>query len=437
MAQRGALLPPLLANSLLPSAAGAAPLVVLSDSLLQPGFLLLREIISTTLDRTDPLLLISLEQTPSRLIPSAHRSSPLISHVDGISAPPFASTSSTPLPAGLVDIHAEHGMQQLEKAVLEAIKQKKSEGKKLLVVLDSVDALAEKGVHAVFSLVKKVLKALEGGPSGSRLVVLHHTHFPSPPSSSLSPSEPLLLPTLLSPNLSPSTLHLTLHPSALLETLSSNYGLSIPLHPTQSNPLDLRLTFFLESFTSRSWGDPFTRPKSSTEEDERVPLDLGGRESGDGGGCVVEWSVRGVSNVPTLPAGAVVGRKPEQTKRILSRGLEGLRRTASGVEPASLEQVLDKRKMSSVTLPLPTPSGTPTTSTAPITAPSRPSVDPNPTSLLPFNLSLTTSQAAARETVPLPFVPTGGVVVPGGGIDYSPDGGDDMDDDDPDEDLEV
>lgn len=117
--------------------------------------------------RTDPLLLISLEQTPSRLISCAHRSSPLVSHVDCISAPPFASTSSTPLPAGLVDLHAEHGVQQLEKLVLEVIKQKKSEGKKLLVVLDSVDALAEKGVHAVFSLVKKVLKGLDGSPSGA------------------------------------------------------------------------------------------------------------------------------------------------------------------------------------------------------------------------------------------------------------------------------
>lgn len=50
------------------------------------------------------------------------------------------------------------------------IKQKKSEGKNLLVVVDSVDALAEKGVHAVFSLVKKVLKGLGGGPAGASTV---------------------------------------------------------------------------------------------------------------------------------------------------------------------------------------------------------------------------------------------------------------------------
>lgn len=66
-------------------------------------------------------------------------------------------------------------MRQLEKSVLEAIKQKRTEGKKLLVVLDSVDALAEKGVHAVFSLAKKVLKALEGGPAGALLLYYYAT----------------------------------------------------------------------------------------------------------------------------------------------------------------------------------------------------------------------------------------------------------------------
>lgn len=115
------------------------------------------------------MLLISLEQSPSRLIPNTLRSSPLITHVDAVSTPPFglASTSSTPLPAGQVDLHAEDGVQQLEKRVFEAVKARKAEGKRLLVVLDSVDALAEKGVHVAFALLKKVLKGLEGGQSGA------------------------------------------------------------------------------------------------------------------------------------------------------------------------------------------------------------------------------------------------------------------------------
>ena len=51
MAQRGALLPLLLSNSLNPSSTSAAPFIVLSDSLLQPGLLLLRQIVSSALDR--------------------------------------------------------------------------------------------------------------------------------------------------------------------------------------------------------------------------------------------------------------------------------------------------------------------------------------------------------------------------------------------------
>lgn len=55
--------------------------------------------------------------------------------------------------------------------------------------------------------------------------------------------------------------------------------------------------------------------------------------------------------------------------------------------------------------------------------------------LLPFNLSLTDAQKAAREEVVLPYLPKEDGQ--GGGIEYAPDAGDDMDDDDPDEDLEL
>lgn len=50
---------------------------------------------------------------------------------------------------------------------------------------------------------------------------------------------------------------------------------------------------------------------------------------------------------------------------------------------------------------------------------------------LPFNLSLTESQKLAREDVVLPYLPKEA------GVEYVPDAGDDLDDDDPDEDLEI
>ena len=71
-----------------------------------------------------------------------------------------------------------------------------------------------------------------------------------------------------------------------------------------------------------------------------------------------------------------------------------------------------------------------------------------PTPQSSFNLDLTPSQRSSRSTVPIPYAhegeasplpsdgedaPTGR---PGGGIFYEPDEGDDMDEDDPDEDLE-
>jgi len=61
-------------------------------------------------------------------------------------------------------------------------------------------------------------------------------------------------------------------------------------------------------------------------------------------------------------------------------------------------------------------------------------VSADPTSNLSFNLSLTDAQQQARSAVPLPYAHSGEGA---GGILYEPDSGDDVDDDDPDEDLEI
>lgn len=77
-------------------------------------------------------------------------------------------------------------------------------------------------------------------------------------------------------------------------------------------------------------------------------------------------------------------------------------------------------------------------SSAPGDASTKPSTSTTTTStkpsepLLPFNLSLTDAQAAAREDVVLPYLPKAG-----GGVEYVPDETDEFDDDDPDEDLEI
>ncbi|KZO95601.1 hypothetical protein CALVIDRAFT_599037 [Calocera viscosa TUFC12733] len=60
----------------------------------------------------------------------------------------------------------------------------------------------------------------------------------------------------------------------------------------------------------------------------------------------------------------------------------------------------------------------------------------DPTADLPFNLALTPAQSAARASVPLPYAHAG-KPPPQGEIIYEPDSGDDVDDDDPDEDLDI
>ena len=157
---------------------------------------------------------------------------------------------------------------------------------------------------------------------------------------------PALLSTLLSPHTSPSTIHLKLHPSPLLELLSSEYGLSIPL--LASLPLDIRLYSFLASFTARAWGNPFFRPSTSQTLDERIAVNM--LAAKEGSGCVLEWSCRGVNTGVPLKRG--------EMKKIVGRGLEGLRRTRTGVQVVGLKDVLSAVKMRSavsvVTLPLET-----------------------------------------------------------------------------------
>lgn len=259
--------------------------------------------------------------------------------------------------------------------------------------------------------------------SGSRLVTLQHNLYPQLPSASTSSISASLSSTLLSSSLSPSTVHLILHPPPLLELLSREYGLSIPLDSFA--PLDIRLYSFLASFASRSWGDPFIRPESSKEDDERVPLDMGGKL---GCGFVVEWSCRGL---------AVPGEAPKrgEVKKLVLRGVEAARRTLAGLESGALKDVLQPEKMSrhvgfffssSSSLGLTDKGGYQIFTEHNIPAVHKP-LEP----LLPFNLSLTDSQRAAREEVILPYLPREAEIA------YAPDEGDDMDDDDPDEDLEL
>ncbi|KAI8137104.1 Elongator complex protein 5 [Fennellomyces sp. T-0311] len=62
---------------------------------------------------------------------------------------------------------------------------------------------------------------------------------------------------------------------------------------------------------------------------------------------------------------------------------------------------------------------------------------PDPTANLSFNLSLTDNQRRAKDNVELPYMKVQQQQSGGGNIYYEPDAGDDFDDEDPDDDLDI
>ncbi|KAK4048607.1 hypothetical protein OIO90_005777 [Microbotryomycetes sp. JL221] len=395
-----ALLPRLLCNSLAGSTASSSAalqhpnLIIITDSILQPGLLLLRQFVSSAAEQQDAIVVLSLEQTKTRLVPN-NVDAGLLRFVDRMTAQSTAASTSA------TDIQQSERLA-LEHSVIDSVNAAVSQtlrqgGRKVLVVLDSANAIAEAGVDALHSIVRKTLKAI----------------------------------------------------AVVKELLARDYGVTIPVD-NKVGELDVKLTSFLRSFSSRSWGDPFVAPTRHGDQDERVPLDLGGREDESSGKCVVEWSTRGIASISVNVRNSDSQHNP--TRRVVNRGLEGLRRTKQGVRAASLAEVLDERRMRLVDFAKLVSDGSAataatfaqTSSSAP-TAGAGARAQPGYSSkveakdgVLPFNLSLTDAQHLAREDVALPFKPReDGGMYRGGAISYQAEPEDDIDDEDPDEDLEI
>ncbi|GAA5835739.1 hypothetical protein JCM11251_007414 [Rhodosporidiobolus azoricus] len=531
------------------------PLIVISDTLLQPSLLLTREFIHSALSSPFPssashaarankakqhVVLICAEQPPHKLLPppgsyDASRVTVLDCSLPCSTYAPVASTSTSPTYGSYstLDLGLPGAAQDLERQAADAIERvalgKSASGGEggVLVVIDSANALADElegGVGAVHRVVRGVLKALKG-LKASRLLLVHHDDFPPPPpgpssttttSSSNALLHPSLLRLLLSPTLSPSTLHLTLRPSAHLELLSRDYGLSVPLPSFSSSPdedeeeePDLRLGQFLASLAQRAVGDPFVRPEKAGEEDERVALDVlgagaaallargggggGGRErptsfgtGGGAGGCVVECMGRnGIKSTAYLAREKERDRAARgEVKKVVQWGFSGVRpfvreeegvgAAEVGVRECKLTDVLERGKMGArgrvgagqlSPVPTPPPSAHSTAPSAPSTAIPTSSAAPSAPPL-PFSLTLTPSQLAARSLVSNPFhgadkpiygeegyrapslpgqsaAGSIGVGAAGGGegrgasVEYVADEYDDLDEEDPDEDLEI
>ncbi|BGP54569.1 hypothetical protein JCM8202v2_002156 [Rhodotorula sphaerocarpa] len=552
-----------------PSHADHAALVVVSDSQLEPALLVLRQFVhSALLPAATPaatatarprasraphgseqnVLLVCFEQAPERLLPPAGTFEPnRVEVVDASLAGPYLAppgqapraTSHSRVRTQQVDLSGSNGTRHLNDAVANAVGRLANAGtdggapRPVTIVIDSVNVLAEE-VRGGNGEALRAVKRIYEGLRGCRKV--HHDDYPPAPApapvastSAHSLSTPALLPYLLGPSLSPSTLHLTLRPSAYLELLSREYGFSPDPDEVAADP---RTGTFLESLARRRVGDAWRRPERAEEEDERVEMGavargaaalaaLGAGAAAQGGdrgetrgrggqnlrgGCVVEWSCRGLEerdagSSSSRSGGGSAGRSttgsgaaPGEVKRVVRSGFAGVRAArrsrqegserleAWEVVEVSVADVLDPKRMGVRAASRAVPDQSTTnragaSSPAAATGPPRPpssstTTTSQPPSSLPFSLGLTESQRLARSLVSNPYagvdkpiygqegyqvpvVPGAGVAggmglgaVPGaaavagataggGGIEYTADRGDDLDEEDPDEDLEL
>ncbi|THH16743.1 hypothetical protein EW146_g3947 [Bondarzewia mesenterica] len=265
------------------------------------------------------------------------------------------------------------------ETILEAVKTAPSGP--LSVIIDSADTLcADIGSPAqTYTLISAILTLLRARPSHSRLIV----HILTPTSLL-----PLLLPTRLSPTLA----HLTAHPPSLLTHLSTTQFTPPP--PSTPAP---RFWAVFSPLASRAW------------EVERLVFGVEGEGAGSGRDeLVVEVLLRG--------PGSGTG---EGKRRGAERVLEGWTKATGPcelVELESLKNVWARKALNEAA--------------------------PDPTQNLSFNLNLTPEQQQSRASVPLPYVHDGKVsentpASSAGAIFYDPDSADDIDDDDPDEDLDI
>ncbi|KAF5356284.1 hypothetical protein D9756_003805 [Leucocoprinus leucothites] len=260
--------------------------------------------------------------------------------------------------------------------LLAAIKDAPQE-KPLAIVIDSLETLSENisSSTEAYELLYEVLQVLKGHPYPSQLIV-----------QSVQPDETADL--LIQTSFSSSLVHLKAHPTSLFRHLSKEYMISPP-------PIthDIKFWSIFIPFSER------------VREVERLSFGSDGEGTSCGKEMVVEIQVRGINT--------------HSRKRGSERVLEGW--DSRKHTPCAISDLQDLK---------------------PLFSPKQVAEDvPDPTQNLPFNLSLNESQQQSRAKVPLPYAHEGQrsdtTHASQGTIFYDPDSADDIDDDDPDEDLDI
>ncbi|KAI0374221.1 hypothetical protein BV20DRAFT_1011008, partial [Pilatotrama ljubarskyi] len=305
---------------------------------------------------------------------------PLSSFLDSSRSPPEnvrVVDRTAHVPGYYEDLDSEdHGISSVETMILDNVRSSR-EGP-INVVIDSADTLLSDigSISATTRLLSEVLSLVRARGGSSRLIL--HGLAPSP-----------ILPILTQTRFSPSLTHIIAHPTALLTHLASSYLIPPP-------PL---------SALDKFWG-VFIPISERHYEAEKLVFGTGGEGSGLQE-FVVEIILRG-------------GADGSGRRRGVERVLEGWSPAVGG--PCELRELEELKALWSKKPVLQTQNA------------------PDPTQNLSFNLNLTPEQQRSRAQVPLPYAhegkPTEQNNAPAA-ILYDPDSADDLDDDDPDEDLDI
>ncbi|KAG6902894.1 hypothetical protein C0995_010064 [Termitomyces sp. Mi166 len=246
------------------------------------------------------------------------------------------------------------------------------------IIIDSVDILCSDigSISETYKFLSDLLSLVRARPSPSRLI-LH----------AMRPSQ--LIPLLIQPTFSSSLVRLIAHPVVLLTHLAKEYLTPPP-------PSTLKAKFW----------SVFLPVSERIHDVER--LVYGTSSNGEGSGGVAEIVIE------------ILVRGGEGRKRGIEREIEGWSVTVGPCDLTKLENLKEVWTKKAIA-----------------------EAGPDPTQDISFNLSLTPSQQESRAQVPLPYAHEGNPTNRGNhnattaAILYDPDSADDIDDDDPDEDLDI
>jgi len=273
-------------------------------------------------------------------------------------------------------------------------------GHAITVVFDSVDTLEDdfESPSKTYNYLAQVLAHLRVRQQPFTLL-LHLTLHSN------------LLFLLQQPSFTPSLIHISAHPPALFTSIASEF-LSPPPSSSSSHT-DPSILKFWNVFI------PFTQP-SRAGEVEALVFGQRDRPAGVQDEIVVEVLMRSHSGELSTIGGASAAMHTGARRRAVERVLEGW--NIAKAEPCKLEELATLKSVwrrNGVVE----------------------QVVPDPTKNLTFNLSLTESQQNSKSKVPLPYEhegkPSDLARPQTAHILYDPDSADDLDDEDPDEDLDI